>query len=82
MPSFKEAQSIQELWVDFMNIIGDLKLDYNDKKGVDALQMKIKDWLTKFTDRGIYQAKDVTPYMHALFCHVPEFLSISLLKSR
>ena len=76
LPSFKEAQSIQELWVDFMNIIGDLKLDYNDKKEVDALQMKIKDWLKKFTNSGIYQAKDVTPYMHALFCHVPEFLSM------
>lgn len=24
----------------------------------------------------MYQAKDVTPYMHALHCHVPEFLSL------
>ena len=39
LPSFKEAQSMQELWVDFMNIVGDLKLDYNEEKDVDALQI-------------------------------------------
>ena len=28
----------------------------------------------KFLD--LYQAKDVTPYMHALYAHVPEFLKL------
>lgn len=32
------------------------------------------NWLTKFLI--LYQTKDVTPYMHALCSHVPEFLSL------
>lgn len=54
LPSVKEAQSIQELRLDFMNIIGDLNLDYNNKEEGSALEIKIKTWLTKFTENGMY----------------------------
>ena len=43
---------------------------------ISGLGDKIKKWFKKFL--GLYQAKDVTPYMHALqlYAHVPEFLKL------
>ena len=38
------------------------------------LKGKIRDWLGNFLD--LYQTKDVTPYMHALYAHVTEFLNL------
>jgi len=38
------------------------------------LQGDIKSWFGLFLN--VYQAKDLTPYMHALHCHVPEFLKL------
>ena len=35
---------------------------------------KVTNWMKKFLIQ--YQTKDVTPYMHALYAHVPEFLSL------
>ena len=35
---------------------------------------KIGDWLSNFLE--LYQTKDVTPYMHALYAHVPKFLNL------
>lgn len=41
---------------------------------LNSVQGAIKAWFELFLK--VYQAKDVTPYMHALHCHVPEFLSL------
>ena len=57
-----------------MDMIGDLKLDFTSEEGILELQRNIKSWYTHFLK--VYQAKDVTPYMHAQCCHVPEFLSL------
>ena len=58
-----------------MDIIGDLKLDYTTDDAISSLEDKIKKkWFQKFLD--LNQAKDVTPYMHALYAHVPEFLKL------
>ena len=57
-----------------MDIIGDLKLDFTSEEGILELQRNIKSWFEHFLK--VYQAKDVTPYMHALCCHVPEFMSL------
>lgn len=59
-----------------MDIIRDLKLDYMDKDDVQAFKIKVRNWLKTFTENGMYQTKAVTPYMHALYCYVPEFLSL------
>ena len=68
------TDKLQALLSSFMDIIGDLKLDYTTDDAISSLEDKIKKWFQKFLD--LYQAKDVTPYMHALYAHVPEFLKL------
>ena len=62
------------MWQKFMELIGDLKLDFTSEDDILQLQGDIKSWFGLFLN--VYQAKDVTPYMHALHCHVPEFLTL------
>lgn len=69
-----DADKLQALWSNFMDIVGDLKLDYPTDDAISSIEDKIKKWFQKFLD--LYQAKDVTPYMHALYAHVPEFLKL------
>ena len=57
LPSLTQAERIQKLWEDFMDIIGDLTLDYNNEDEVQAFKVKVSTWLKKFTERGMYQAK-------------------------
>lgn len=57
-----------------MEIIGDLKLDYKTDESIVQLEGKIKGWFKIFLSQ--YQAKDVTPYMHALYSNVPECLKL------
>ena len=57
-----------------MEIISDLKLDYKTDESIVQLEENIKGWFTIFL--SLYQTKDVTPYMHALYSHVPEFLKL------
>lgn len=46
------------------------KVDCNAVK----IEQEAKAWVRLFTT--IYQTKDVTPYMHALAMHVPEFIRL------
>jgi len=57
-----------------MATVGDLKLDCPTDDAISSIEDKIKKWFQKFLD--LYQAKDVTPYIHALHAHVPEFLKL------
>jgi len=68
------GNQIQNLWAGFMDIIGDLKLDFHCDTEIMQLKTKIKSWFENFLK--LYQTKDVTPYMHALNAHVPEFLKL------
>ena len=40
---------------------------------VHDFRIKINEWLAKFL--SVYQTKNVTPYIHVLTCHIPEFLT-------
>jgi len=40
----------------------------------DDFQLKAKAWVRKFC--SVYQTKHVTPYVHALAMHVPEFIRL------
>ena len=72
LPNCHVTEDLQVLWSSFMDIIGDLKLDYTTDEAIANLEVKIENWFEKFL--ALYQAKDVTPYMHALYAHVPEFV--------
>ena len=68
LPNGKE---IQVLWNDFYKLTNHLSQIECDP---DDFAKNAKDWVNMFT--SIYQKKDVTPYMHALAYHVPEFLKL------
>ena len=57
------------MWTIFYSIIQEL-----NKKDCDPRKFEVdaKEWVTLFI--SIYQAKNVTPYMHAFAMHIPEFL--------
>ena len=74
LPNFQATKELEILWGSFMEIIGDLKLEFTTEVAVTLLKNKIKSWFEKFL--FLFQAKDVTPYMHALYAHVPEFLKL------
>ena len=75
LPRNSENKEIQVIWQKFKALIGDLKLDFTSEDDILQLQGDIKSWLGLFLN--VYQAKDVTPYLQALHCHVPEFLSLN-----
>ena len=62
LPEFHDVDKLQALWGNFIDIIGDLNLNYSTDDAILFLDL--------------YQAKDVTPYMHSLYAHVPEFLKL------
>ena len=74
LPNATISNEIQKLWADFMDIVGDLKLDFPSDVEIMQFKHKIKTWFDHFLKQ--YQTKDVTPYMHALHAHVPEFLKL------
>ena len=74
LPRCRQNKEIQVMRQKFMEFIGDLKLDFTSEDDILQLQGDVKSWFGLFLN--VYQAKDVTPYMHALHCHVPEFLSL------
>ena len=64
LPNFKKTKEMEKLWASFMESIGDLKLEFTTNDGITQLTNKINSWFDKFV--CLYQAKDVTSYMHAL----------------
>ena len=70
-PNLPNKDQLQELWSKFYNTIREL-----NKKECDPsnFETKAKEWVRLFIT--IYQKKDVTPYMHAMAQHVPEFLQL------
>ena len=70
-PNLSNKDQLQELWNKFYNTIREL-----NKKECDPsnFETKAKEWVRLFIT--IYQKKDVTPYMHAMAQHVPEFLQL------
>lgn len=74
LPGDQNREKQQQLWSEFMEITGDLKLDYKTDESIAQLEEKIKGWFKIFL--SLHQAKDVTPNMHALYSRVPEFLKL------
>ena len=74
LPGDQNIEKLQQLWREFIEIIGDLKLDYKTDESIVQLEGKIKGWFKIFL--SLYQAKDVTSYMHPLYSNVPERLKL------
>jgi hypothetical protein len=74
LPNFQKANDIQEIWNGFQSIMDDLRVLTNEKVKLDEFDAKLKKWMNKLL--SVYQTKQVTPYMHALFSHVSEFVAL------
>ena len=70
-PDLPEGDKVQQIWKDFLAV-------YNLLRSTTAESNKIKEsskkWLELFLK--VYQTKNVTPYMHTLVFHVPEFIEL------
>lgn len=72
LPGFTKADKIQQLWVKFYQIHVSLHKDKFSEAEICDIEQRSKDWVRSFT--SVYHTRHVTPYMHALAMHVPEFL--------
>ena len=71
-PDITNNDKIQELWKSFGGIYQ--QLQSNDHLNADQLQDDVDAWISLFT--SIYQTKHVTPYIHILVSHIPQFIKI------
>ena len=55
-----------------MENINDLKEDFIPDDRIIVIESQIHKWFSDFL--ALYKTHDVTPYIHAFRCHVPEFL--------
>ncbi len=80
LPHYEKKSQIQQLWEGFLEIYNTITLDEISNDAVMSLKARIKKWMVLF--KSVYQTKHVTPYMHALMHHVPEFIRLhgSLVK--
>ena len=71
-PSIPHATLVQKLWKNFLSIYETLCLKSISKNQIKEFQKAVRNWLSMFL--LVYQTKHVTPYIHTLVFHVPEFL--------
>ncbi len=74
LSSFANASKIQALWDDFLSIYTRLRQDFSTDEQINDFAMNVEKWTLDF--KFLYEASSVTPYMHALRCHVPSFLKL------
>ena len=71
-PKLDNVQAIQDLWDNFQQLYSVLQMDCVSTLEAEKFQQDAKKWVEKFT--SIYQSKNVTPYIHIMVMHIPEFL--------
>ena len=71
-PELPNVQAIEDLWNDFVRLESILHSESVSPEEAKSFGTDAKKWVQKFTSR--YQSKNVTPYIHILSMHVPEFL--------
>ena len=68
--------TIQVLWTSLV----ELNKSFSKPPGqissadIEAFEAQAKQWVSNFID--VYQTKNVTPYIHAMFNHVGEFMRV------
>jgi len=70
------CSEVTRVWVYFRSIYEKINTWSHDKSA-DTFWNKTRDWLQTFLSlrdrRSGYEKKQITPYMHVLFAHVPVF---------
>ena len=73
-PTIPHVQKIQCIWEEFRRLNSLLSSESFTASEISSFTASAKSWRSNFLE--VYQSKNVTPYMHAFVCHVPEFLRI------
>ena len=73
-PSIPNIAIVQQIWSQFFNLVETLRADSVAEEEIKKFELDAKSWLQCFL--SIYQTKNVTPYMHLMVSHLPEFLRI------
>ena len=72
-PKISHVVKVQELWTKFLEIYLVLQSTTAfDNERVKSFRSRVKNWMTVLL--SVYQTKHVTPYMHLLVSHKPQFL--------
>lgn len=71
-----ETEPIQKLWDEFfgLNELFSRRPEDVSPAVVDEFERRARKWGKDFTD--VYHTTNVTPYIHAMMNHVPEFMSL------
>lgn len=69
-PTLPNASTLQDIWKEFWRLINELS---NEDCDSHELQSDVMNWVKKFLT--VYQTKNITPYVHCLAYHVPEFIA-------
>ena len=73
LPHLPNIEAVQTLWKDFQRLHKSLHSKSISIADADRFGIDAKKWVTEFT--AIYQTKNVTPYIHLMAMHIPEFLN-------
>ena len=74
-PRIPNAQSVHLLWKSFLSIYETLRSNTPlSKEEISEFRRQTQRWITRFL--SIYQSKHITPYVHLLVSHIPEFLEL------
>ena len=73
-PNIPMVETLQEIWNEFSKLNACIRSDSLTTETISAFESDAQQWLKKFL--SVYQTKHVTPYIHTLVAHVPEFLRI------
>ena len=73
LPGHQKCDQISQLWKQFLTITNMLS-STSPQQSKEEIQEASKSFLEQFLK--LYHTKHVTPYMHALVWHVPEFIQM------
>ena len=78
LPSLPESETIQiqVLWTELLqlNEMFSQRPEEITESTIKLFEERSREWVTKFTK--VYLAKSVTPYIHAMFNHVGQFMRV------
>lgn len=76
LPNFADSDKIQFLWDELLHLneIFSKKTEELTVEDTGTFEVRARTWCRKFIE--IYHASNVTPYIHAMMNHVPEFMRL------
>eukprot|EP00112_Aurelia_sp_Birch-Aquarium-sp1_P026799 Seg9737.2 transcript_id=Seg9737.2/GoldUCD/mRNA.D3Y31 product="hypothetical protein" protein_id=Seg9737.2/GoldUCD/D3Y31 len=74
LPNYEDSGKLQKLWDDFIQLYVELRKSFDCDATIDAFKKSVEAWIKDFL--YFYETHQVTSYMHAFRCHVPQLLNM------